>query len=142
MSDLIEFDPNQPPKGVLRKIKAGWIAAVVFGLILGGSLMMTHQHAWALWTSALAPMFLAYGIAKGNRASAFWMLAFFLIFEIFTMIQVGHPRGVLLILGFLVCFVYGCQGTIQYQRWKKIAETDEDKAVPPHPAIIKFKNKR
>lgn len=137
MASLALPNDTSVPGSIKSRIRAGWIAALIFGLLMGGSLAVSHQQSWFLWSSAFAPLILGYGIAKHSRASAFLMLIYFVVFEVLSVIQSGHIRGMVFILIFMVCFFLGCQGTVQFHKWKvytsnpdKTKDMTKDKRQP------------
>ena len=112
---------RQVPSGILRKIKAGWIATLVLGILntlvatLAVSGVLDNQlfNEWMFIDAAL--MFgLAAGIYFKSRTAATIMFFYYLGAKIFLIVMAGHLQGILLTLVLLYFLFMGMVGTYQY----------------------------
>lgn len=114
----------QVPEAILKKVRTGWIAGVVSGVLtLAITLFVMSGHkflffnAWSLVDVVLI-FGLSFGIYRKSRVCAVLMLVYFVGSKIFIYSQIGLPTGGLIMpIVFFYCFVLGVQGTFLYHRW-------------------------
>lgn len=111
---------HQVPDGILRKIRNGWVAGIVSGvmalLAMSGHPILSF-NAWSLFDVALI-FGLAFGIYRKSRVCATSMLVYFVASKILIYAQAGFATGGFVIPVMLCyCYALGVQGTFQYHRW-------------------------
>lgn len=114
----------QVPDAILKKIRNGWIAGLVSGVLtlVVTLLAMSGQkilffNAWSLVDVALI-FGLSFGIYRKSRVCAILMLVYFVGSKIFIYAQAGFSGGGLIMpIIFCYCFFLGVQGTFLYHRW-------------------------
>ena len=107
------------PLSIRRRVRAGWIASLVLGVLLSGQLL---QHPGSLpspWLTAMVPFMMAYGIARFSRVCAWLMLLFVLGLEVMVTVQTGLPRSLVPVLVFMVCFLFSIRGTHLFHQWRR-----------------------
>ncbi len=115
------------PEDILKKIRTGWIAAVISGLMtlvvtaiaMSGTQIMGFS-AWELLDVALI-FGLAFGIYKKSRTCAVSMLLYFAMSKIIQVVQTGKSDGLVLGIIFMICFWQAVVGTFAYHTHKKAA---------------------
>ncbi len=122
-SDLdiqVEFDI---PSEILKKIKHGWIAAIISGVMtLGVTLLAINTGAldglYDIWSmvDVVLIFLLAFGIYKKSRFAATFMLLYFLLSKIWLIVETGKPSGLFFSLIFLYFYIQATVGTFQYHK--------------------------
>jgi serine/threonine-protein kinase len=112
------------PDEILKKIKHGWVAALISaGITLIVTLVAISGteilgfSAWELIDVGLILGF-AFGIYKKSRACAVLMLIYFIISKIIIMAETGKPSGIVLAIVFGYYFWQGVSGTFAYHKLK------------------------
>jgi hypothetical protein len=117
--------PAQPqtifdvPLPIRRRVRAGWIASLVLGVLLSGQLIQHPGSLPAPWMTAMVPFMMAYGIARFSRVCAWLMLLFVLGLEVMVTVQTGLPRSLLPVLVFMACFLFAIRGTHLFHQWRR-----------------------
>lgn len=131
----LEEQAQPVPVGILRKIKMGWAATLVNGLMSLATTLVGMSRAQAMSSEAwglvdVALMFgLAFGIHKKSRTCAVIMLLYFAAGKVAPIIDSGNLTGTLVGLLFLLALLQGMTGTFAYHRFRK-----ESLAVAPYEA--------
>ena len=124
-SDVVLKKDIVIPDAIAKKIKGGWIAAIVSGVItLAMVLLVVYSGSKSagnvvdLWNSldVVFIFILAYGMYKKSRIAASIMFIYFLASKILIIAETGQPNGVLLSLMFLYYFFQAMVGTFQYHK--------------------------
>ncbi|MCK5887908.1 hypothetical protein [Alcanivorax jadensis] len=115
------------PEDISKKIKNGWIAAIISGVMtLGVMLLAINTGAMGdlfdIWTGVdvIIIFLLAFGIYKKSRFSATFMFAYFLIAKILIIVETGKPSGLIMSMIFLYFYFQAMIGTYQYHKIIKI----------------------
>lgn len=127
-ANLVSPEGIEVPKDILKKIKAGWIVALISGV------MTIALIGVAMGTGALGDMFdwwssidvilifaLAFGIYMKSRTAATIMFVYFLLSKIWFIVETGKPGGIVLSLVFLYFYLQAMIGTYQYHKFVKEA---------------------
>ncbi|MGD8559546.1 MAG: hypothetical protein PVG89_01400 [Gammaproteobacteria bacterium] len=117
------------PEDVLKKIRNGWVAAVISG---GITLLITVAAMYGadftgfggpeLIIDVVLIFVLAYGIYKKSRVAATFMLVYFIFSKIIIWSETGQFNGIILALVFLYFYTQAMIGTFQYHRLKSASE--------------------
>lgn len=134
-SDLGTQNKVEIPDEILKKIKNGWVAAIVSGVMTFGIMLLALNtealaglyDIWSLADVALI-FFLAFGIYKKSRTAAAFMFAYFLLSKIWIISETGKPSGLILSLIFLYLYFQAMVGTYQYHKLTK----SPDKSMQPN----------
>lgn len=125
-SDLRARLPDVP-EAVHKKIRNGWIAAIVSGVMtlaaVGLAVTMGSGglfNAWNLLDVVLI-FFLAFWIYKRSRVAATTMFIYFLISKIIVIAETGQASGGLIALIFLYFYFQAIVGTFQYHKLRTAA---------------------
>lgn len=118
------------PEAVQKKIRNGWIAAIVSGLmtlaavVLG--LTMGSGGMFNAWNSldVVLIFFLAFWIHKRSRVAATAMFVYFLISKIMVIAETGQASGGLVALIFLYFYFQAMVGTFQYHKLSRSTQGD------------------
>ncbi len=111
------------PEDIRKKIKGGWLAAVVIGVMTLVHLILVLQVDGFLMIWALAGVvfsfLMAVGIFVKSRTCAVLMFLFFMTKQIIIVVIEGTP-SVMWIAAMLlaVCLFQAIQGTFRYHSWK------------------------
>lgn len=115
------------PEAVRKKIRNGWIAALVSAgatlvvtLIAMSGTAILGFSAWELFDVALV-LGLAFGICKKSRTCAVLMLLYFIASKILIIVETGKPTGMLMALVFGYFFWQAVAGTFAYHKINKPA---------------------
>jgi len=107
-------------KEALRKIKTGWVAGIISGVITLAVTLLSMTgtrlfgfNAWALFDVALI-FGLTFGIYRKSRVCAVVMLVYFVLSKIYLWTISPSFIGLLVSLIFLFCYVQGVIGTFRY----------------------------
>jgi hypothetical protein len=113
------------PDEILKKIKNGWVAALISAVMTLGVTLIAMSgtavlgfSAWELIDVALI-LGLAFGIYKKSRTSAVIMLVYFVASKILIMVESGKPTGLLMGMVFVYFYWQGVVGTFAYHTLKK-----------------------
>lgn len=125
-SDLSSRNKVEIPGQILKKIKAGWVAAIISGVMTFAIMLLAINTGalaglfdiWALIDVALI-FLLAFGIYKKSRTAATFMFAYFLLSKIWIIAETGKPSGLIVSLVFLYFYFHAMVGTYQYQKLMK-----------------------
>lgn len=114
------------PEAILKKIRNGWIMAVVSGVLTFALMLVaintgTMGDIFDIWTSldVLLIFGLAFGIYKKSRIAASCMFVYFLVSKILIMYESGNANGWMLSLVFLYIYFHAMLGTYQYHKFIK-----------------------
>ncbi len=117
------------PPEILKKIKGGWIAAIVSGTLTAIVAIIAVStdamddvgdvfDAW-LFVDVVLIFGLAFGIMMKSRTAATIMFLYFLASKIYMVSMTGQARGVIISLIFLYFYFQAMVGTYQYHACKK-----------------------
>ena len=127
-ADLGEPAKIEVPDDIARKIRNGWIAALVSAAFTAGLVALAlstgaMENLFDIWSTAdiVLILVLAFGIYKKSRVAATAMLVYFLASKILIMVETGKPSGLLLSLVFLYFYFQAMVGTYQYHKLLKTA---------------------
>jgi hypothetical protein len=110
-----------------RKIRNGWLAAILVNLLTLSGLMGWVYGVGLLDIFDVVLVFgLAFGIYKKSRACAAVMLVYFVLHKALFMLLAGLPIGILVSAAFVYLFVQGLIGAMDYR-----ARTQPDQASEP-----------
>lgn len=111
------------PNDVSKKIRNGWIAAIISGaMTFGVTLLAINTGAlnglFDIWSmvDVVLIFFLAFGIYKKSRSAATFMFAYFVFSKIWMIVETGKPSGLLLSIIFLYFYFQAMVGTYQYHK--------------------------
>lgn len=114
------------PDDVAKKIKHGWIAAIVSGVMTLAMILVviytnTTGNLVNAWNSldVILIFLLAFGIYKKSRIAASVMFVYFLASKIMIIAETGKFNGMLLAIIFLYYFFQAMVGTFQYHKLVK-----------------------
>lgn len=125
-SDLEEPAETVVPETVMKKIRNGWIAALISATITLGLVLFAVYSggigkpddlldAWILSDIVLV-IALAYGIYRKSRIASTGMFIYFACTKIFLFIEYQAAGNVLLLLLFAYLYFQAMIGTFQYHR--------------------------
>jgi hypothetical protein len=115
------------PEDILKKIKAGWVAACISGVmtlvITGIAMSRTEASDFSAWNLIdVALIFgLAFGIFKKSRACAVIMLVYFVGGKIGAIAATGKFDGIVMGVIFAIFYWQAVVGTFAYHTHKKAA---------------------
>ena len=112
----------EAPAEILKKIKGGWIAAIISAVItVVFTLVQMQQNSLAVYNFIDVALIagLAFGIFKKSRTCSTIMVVYFVAAKIYIMAQTGSPRGIIIALLFIYLYINAMIGTYQYHSWKK-----------------------
>lgn len=126
-SELGTCDTFEIPEKIAKKIKGGWIAATISGvltcviMLLVVSDKMSMGNLVDIWTTVDVVLIfvLAFGIYKKSRIAATFMFVYFLISKILLMVETGRSSGLFLSVIFFYYYFQGMVGTFQYHKLVK-----------------------
>ena len=125
-SDLGTPSEVHVPDEIAKKIKGGWIAALISGLLtLAFTLIAVFSGMLSglfdFWTMIDVVLIfgLAFGIYKKSRFASTFMFVYFLLSKIWIMTETGKPNGIVLGLIFLYFYFQAMVGTYQYHKHTK-----------------------
>jgi len=120
-SELLRPEAIEIPKSILKKIRVGWIAALVTGamtmvIMLIAINMDILNDVFDLWSSidVLIVFSLAYGIYKKSRIASTVMFVYFLVSKIFLIMETGQPSGLVITVAFIYFYFQAMVATYQY----------------------------
>lgn len=115
------------PAEVLKKIKSGWVAALISGgmtlvltLLAMSGTALPGVSAWQLIDVAII-LALAFGIYKKSRACAVTMFVYFVASKIILLVKTGQASGIVMGIIFAIFFWQGIAGTFAYHQLRKEA---------------------
>jgi hypothetical protein len=122
-SDLLMPSQVEIPEDITKKIKRGWIAAIVSGVITLVLVLM------AIREGSISPLIdirssvdvaliflLAFGIYKKSRVAATFMFVYFLLAKIWIIYVTGSPSGIPVAIAFLYLYFNAMIGTYRYHK--------------------------
>jgi hypothetical protein len=128
-SDVLASDSIVIPPDISKKIKGGWIAGIISGVMTLGILLIALNtgamgNLVDIWSSVdvVLIFLLAFGIYKKSRFAATIMFVYFLASKIFLIVETGKPTGMLMAIIFLYYYFQAMIGTFQYHRIKRIQQ--------------------
>jgi len=114
------------PEQIAKKIKRGWIAAIISGLMTMGVMLVAINTGvlnslFDVWTSidVILIFGLALGIYKKSRIAATTMFLYFLASKIWIIAETGKPGGLVMAMIFLYFYFQAMVGTFQYHNLVK-----------------------
>lgn len=114
------------PQDVLKKIRNGWIAALISGcftlviaLVAMNGLDITGLGGPELFIDVVLIFALTYGIYRKSRIAATIMLIYFIFSKIVIWQETGRPNGLLVALIFLYFYTQAMIATFQYHKLTK-----------------------
>ena len=110
-----------------KKIKNGWIAAIISGIMTLGLILLaattggTLENLFNVWTTidVILVFALAFGIYKKSRFASTTMLIYFLISKILIFIETGKPTGAVMAIIFFYFYFQAMVATYQYHKLVK-----------------------
>lgn len=121
-----EYELSHPPKKILGKIRAGWIAAIVSGALttaLWAAVAFGGLENAIFGPELLIDVVVIFGLAIGiffkSRIAATLMFVYFLASKIFIIYATDQFQGGILGIVFLVLYFNAMVGTFQYHKWKR-----------------------
>jgi hypothetical protein len=125
-ADVTKNSEIDVPKKILQKIKNGWIAAIISGVMTLGVMLLVINtgeinNLVDIWTSVdvILIFSLAFGIYKKSRFAATAMFLYFLLSKIWMIVETGRPSGLLMGIIFLYFYFQAMVGTYQYHKIMK-----------------------
>jgi hypothetical protein len=122
-SDLNRAGQLEIPEDILKKIKHGWIAALISGVLTFGVMLLAistgvMEELFDIWTTidVVLIFLLAFGIYKKSRFAATFMFAYFLLSKILIMVETGQPNGLVLAIVFLYFYYNAMIATYKYRK--------------------------
>lgn len=120
-SSLIAPPEMEVPAEITQKIKRGWIAAIISGVLTIGLIVLSVNSDVLgdlvdIWTSidVLLVFTLAFGIYKKSRAATTLMIVYFLASKIWMFAETGQVSGLWISLIFLYIYVHAMMASYQY----------------------------
>ena len=117
---------NEVPEKILKKIKGGWIAAIITGSVTIIFMMIAiitgaMGNLFSLWTliDVVLVFALAFGIFKKSRTASTIMFVYFVWCKIWLVSQMETPPSPIMSLVFLYFYLQAMIGTYQYHKIKK-----------------------
>ncbi len=115
------------PSDIAKKIKGGWIAAIISGLITLAIVFFAKdsfgfQIDYYIFIEIALVFGLAFGIYKKSRTCATIMFIYFLASKILIISQTGKFNGIIISILFLVLYFQAMTATFQYHSWKASRE--------------------
>lgn len=114
------------PEDIAKKIKSGWIAALVSGVMTLALMLVAMNtgslnHLFDIWTSIDVVLIfaLAFGIYKKSRVAATMMFIYFLLSKIWLVVETGQTNNLLISALFLYFYLQAMVGTFQYHKLMK-----------------------
>lgn len=111
------------PDEISKKIKNGWIAAIISGVTTFGIMLLAINTGaldglFDIWSmvDVVLIFILAIGIYKKSRFAATFMFTYFLFSKIWIVVETGKPSGLLLSIIFLYFYFQAMVGTYQYHK--------------------------
>ena len=101
------------PEEILKKIKHGWIAAIVSGVMTFLVVLLTINTGALI--DVVLIFILAFGIYKKSRFAATFMLLYFLLSKIWIIVETGKPSGFWSLI-FLYFYFQAMVATYRYHK--------------------------
>ncbi len=127
-ANLVSPESIEVPNDILKKIKGGWIVALISGVmtialigIAMGTGALGNLFDWWSSLDVVLIFALAFGIYKKSRTAATIMFVYFLLSKIWFIVETGKPSGIVLSLVFLYFYLQAMIGTYQYHKFVKEA---------------------
>lgn len=120
-----ELPAIEVPEEILKKIKNGWITAVISGVmtlaVTAYSIYVTSVLGLSAWNAldVLLIFGFAFGIYKKSRVCAVLMFAYFVVSKIEQMSGAKPMQGIFMSIIFLVFYWQAMIGTFQYHAYLK-----------------------
>ncbi len=122
-ADLGQAKPIEVSEEITKKIKAGWIAAIISGHVTFGLILMAINsdgpnglfNLWSLIDVAII-FALAFGIYMKSRIAATTMFGYFVLSNVLIIVETGQFSGGFLSLVFLYFYFRAMVGTFQYHQ--------------------------
>lgn len=112
------------PKDILKKIRVGWIAAVITGAMTLVMMLIAINtdvlnEVFDIWSSVDVVLVfgLAYGIYRKSRIAASSMFVYFLISKIILIMESGQPGGMVITVLFIYFYFRAMIATFQYHAY-------------------------
>ncbi len=125
-SNVEVFQEVKVPEEISRKIKQGWIAAIISGIFtLGVMIIAILSDSLGkfvdLWTSIDVGLIflLAFGIYKRSKVAATLMFIYYLSSTLWLMISTGKMSGILLSIIFILIYFEAMVATFRYHFYLK-----------------------
>ena len=122
-SELDDKPEVEIPEAILKKIRAGWIAALISAAVTFILMLVFIRSGdlgdlFDIWSTfdVILILVLAFGIYKKSRIAATLMLLYFLLSKILIIVETGRPSGLLLSVIFLYFYFQAMVGTFQYHK--------------------------
>ena len=130
-SDLEIPNEIEIPVAVLKKIRNGWIAALVSGVFTLGFTILAMLSAdigdlggfFNAWTilDVVLTFGLAYGIYKRSRTASTIMFVYYVGSKIILYLEIGAVGNIIIAVVFTYLFFQAMVGTYQYHKCLKIS---------------------
>ncbi|KAF0811152.1 hypothetical protein A167_00184 [Alcanivorax sp. S71-1-4] len=128
-SDLNKVGVPEVPAAIRKKIRAGWIVAVISGVLTLAIMLFAIStgalsHLFDIWTSVdvVLIFLLAFGIYRRSRVAATLMFLYYTVSKVTLMIELGKPSGLWMSLVFFYFYFQAMIGTFEYHKFLKTAE--------------------
>jgi hypothetical protein len=122
-ADVSPQNINDVPEKITKKIRSGFIVAMISGVMTLGIMILAVSTAalnsmFSIWTSVDVVLIfaLAFGIYKKSRVAATAMFVYFLASKIWIIVETGRPGGLALGIIFLYFYFQAMVGTYQYHK--------------------------
>ena len=122
-AELKGLQQHEVPKSTLRKIRTGWVAACISGilslcymtfLIMSGE-VSDPNYGWYFIDPALV-LILAYGVYRRSRTAAILLFIFDAIPKIAIAFESDHVATIAIAILYSCLIALGVIGTFKYQR--------------------------
>jgi len=135
-SDVDVSENIKIPEDISKKIKTGWVAAIISGVMTLGMMLLalnTEAMEGDIWTSVdvVLILLLAFGIYKKSRFAATFMFIYFLFSKILIIVETGRPSGLIVSILFLYFYFRAMVGTYQYHKLMR----PQNKSIQPIPNV-------
>ncbi len=135
-SDVDVSENIKIPEDISKKIKTGWVAAIISGVMTLGMMLLalnTEAMEGDIWTSVdvVLILLLAFGIYKKSRFAATFMFIYFLFSKILIIVETGRPSGLIVSILFLYFYFRAMVGTYQYHKLMR----PQNKSIQPTPNV-------